>query len=86
MSTNPGRLELIENLPAFLAHEGLEVVRAEWGPNWSYPVLLVRPVAPPSLEVCAFCEHAQALHEGNRGRCCVIDCACEVFTPPLEEG
>ena len=54
----------IENLHSFLASEGLEVVRAAWGPNWAYPVLYVQPARPqtPDLAVCGFCDHLEALH------------------------
>lgn len=79
----------VENLHAFLAERRLEVVRAEWSPHYSYPVLFVRKVAPPALPAaplaeCAACGHAQAVHENNANECFAWDCPCEIFCPPLK--
>jgi hypothetical protein len=76
------RMVKIENLHSFLQREGLEVVRAEWGPHGAYPVLYTQRVFAPPLNPCAFCEHAQDVHEGD-GACLALDCACEVYCPPL---
>ena len=79
-------LQKIENLHAFLAQEGLEVVQIEWGPGYSYPVLYVQPATPPSVEVCGFCGHAEVIHEtdaAGKGACLAVDCACEVYCPPV---
>lgn len=68
-------------LEVWLRLQGLEVTGASWG--GAYPLLYTQRVVAPPLHPCGFCEHAQALHEGN-GACLAIDCACEVYTPPLE--
>lgn len=83
-AAQPPQLEKVENLMAFLAANGFEVVRDDWHARGAYVLLLVRPVAP-SLGPCGFCGHAEALHDKG-GACLAFDCACEVFTPPLEGG
>lgn len=69
------RLQQIENLPAFLAAEGLEVVRGEWLKNSPYPVLYVRPVARPDAP-CT-CGHNWALHD-HEG-CLEFGCRCHGY-------
>jgi hypothetical protein len=44
------KIQRIESLPDFLAAEGLEIVRGEWLRGSPYPVLFVRPKAPPALD------------------------------------
>lgn len=83
MSAAPALEPITFDLEQWLAIQGLEVVGAVWGR--AYPTIYTRRVAGPPLRPCGFCEHAQAMHE-NGGACLAIDCACEVYTPPLGEG
>ena len=72
------KLQAIENLPAFLEAEGLEVVRGEWLRGSPYPVLFVRPKSPPAKR-CT-CGHGQIMHDLNVGICLAITCDCPYFT------
>jgi hypothetical protein len=82
--------QLVFSVDAYLKAEGLEVVNTHWEgetADGGYLVLTVKRVIAPPLEPCGFCEHAEAVHEADaagKGACLAIDCACEVYMPPLE--
>lgn len=78
---------LIFSVDAYLREQGLEVVGTKWegrAHGDGYLVVSCKKVFAPPLHPCAFCEHAEAVHEDKDGRCLAIDCACEVYCPPLE--
>ena len=82
---------LIYSVDAFLRERGLEVVGTKWegkqDESEGYLVVNVKRVVGPPLHPCGFCDHAEAVHQKDAagvGACLALDCACEVYCPPLE--
>lgn len=76
---------LVLTVATQLKARGLEVVDMEWRGKTEaggYLVIQVRRVFGPPLHPCGFCEHAAGAHDVTG--CLVLDCPCQVYSPPLD--